>query len=29
MVKENTIVLTLQDKNLFQRVEKGTYRLAE
>ncbi|NQU99134.1 MAG: hypothetical protein HQ538_00185 [Parcubacteria group bacterium] len=29
MVKENTIILTLQDKNLFQRVEKGTYKLAE
>lgn len=27
MVKKNTIVLTLQDKNLFQRAEKGTYRL--
>ncbi len=29
MVKENTIILTLQDKNLFQRVEKGTYKLAQ
>ena len=29
MVKKNTIVLTLQDKNLFQRVEKGTYKLTE
>lgn len=28
MVKKNTIVLTLQDKNLFQRVDKGTYKLS-